>query len=172
MVIITGIREWSQTPIIIVSENLADENVITALNMGANDYVLKPFNVDVLYARINALLRNPPAHGTGEPELHNGPLRMDLVRHEVFLHDKLLTFTPKEYKLLRYFITNRGKMLTHKQILNEVWGPGHSTDTQYLRVFIGQLREKIEINPAEPKLITTELGIGYHMTIAKITQIP
>jgi two-component system KDP operon response regulator KdpE len=161
--VITDIREWSQTPIIVLSENAADENVITALDMGADDYVIKPFNVDVLYSRIKASLRKSAVHETGEPELYNGPLRMDLVRHEIFLHDKLLAFTPKEYNLLRYFIVHRGKMLTHKQILNEVWGPAHRDDTQYLRVFISQLREKIEANAASPKLITTEVGIGYRM---------
>jgi two-component system, OmpR family, KDP operon response regulator KdpE len=165
--VITDIREWSQIPIIVLSENAADENVIIALNMGADDYVVKPFNVDVLYARINASLRKSAIQETGEPELNNGPLRMDLVRHEVFLNDQLLAFTPKEYNLLRYFIINQGKMLTHKQILNEVWGPAHKDDTQYLRVFIGQLREKIEAIPSAPKLITTEAGIGYRMEIAQ-----
>ncbi|MGZ9097568.1 MAG: response regulator [Micavibrio sp.] len=163
--VITDIRTWSQTPIIVLSENAANENVITALNMGADDYVVKPFNVDVLYARINASLRKSAIQETGEPELRNGPLRMDLVRHEVFLDDQLLAFTPKEYNLLRYFIVHSGKMLTHRQILTEVWGAAHSEDTQYLRVFISQLREKIEKNPALPKLITTEAGIGYRMDI-------
>jgi two-component system KDP operon response regulator KdpE len=168
--VITDIRSWSQTPIIVLSENAADANVITALDMGADDYVVKPFNVDVLYARINASLRKSAIQETGEPELYNGPLRMDLVRHEVYLHDKLLAFTPKEYNLLRYFIVHRGKMLTHKQILNEVWGPAHSDDTQYLRVFISQLREKIEsTDPEVAKLIATEPGIGYRMEIVEIT---
>lgn len=103
------------------------------------------------------------------PELSNGPLRIDLVRHEVFLDDKLVAFTPKEYNLLRYLITNCGKMLSHRDILTEVWGAAHSTDTQYLRVFIGQIREKIEKNPAAPKIITTELGIGYRMEPFKAT---
>lgn len=166
--VITDIREWSQTPIIILSENSADANVITALDMGADDYVVKPFNVDVLYSRIKASLRKSAVHETGEPELNNGSLRMDLVRHEVFLDDALLAFTPKEYNLLRYFMIHRGKMLTHKQILQAVWGPAHSDDTQYLRVFISQLREKIEIDPADPKIITTEAGIGYRMDIADL----
>lgn len=163
--IITDIRGWSQTPIIVLSENATDENVIVALNMGADDYVVKPFNVDVLYARINASLRKSAQQEVGEPELHNGPLRMDLARHEVFLRDKLLALTPKEYNLLRYFIVHRGKMLTHRQILNEVWGPAHSGDTQYLRVFVSQLREKIDDDPLATKLITTESGIGYRMDV-------
>lgn len=163
--VILAIRDWSQIPIIVLSENAEDANIITALDAGADDYVIKPFNVDVLYSRIKASLRKSAVHETGEPELYNGPLRMDLVRHEVFLHDKLLAFTPKEYNLLRYFIVHRSKMLTHRQILQEVWGAAHGEDTQYLRVFISQLREKIETDPSSPKLIVTEAGIGYRMDI-------
>ena len=161
--IIKTLREWSQMPVIIISAHMTNEDVIDGLNMGADDYVLKPFNVDVLRARINASLRKTAVLEAGVPELSNGPLRIDLVRHEVFLDNKLVAFTPKEYNLLRYLITNCGKMLSHRDILSEVWGTAHSTDTQYLRVFIGQIREKIEKNPAAPKIITTELGIGYRM---------
>jgi len=161
--VITAIRDWTQVPIIILSVRSADDEITAALNIGANDYVTKPFNVDVLLARINAALRSSAVHETGEPELRNGVLRMDLVRHEVFLKDKLLAFTPKEYDLLRHFMVNRGKMLTHKEILHKVWGAAHGGDTTYLRVFIGQIREKIEENPTLPIFITTEPGIGYRM---------
>jgi len=163
--VISAVREWSQAPIIILSVCSSDEEIVTALNMGANDYVTKPFNVGVLMARINAALRTSAVQETGEPELCNGPLRMDLVRHEVFLHDKLQSFTPKEYDLLRHFMVNRGKMLTHKEILKKVWGAAHAEDTTYLRVYIGQIRGKIEENPAAPVLITTEPGIGYRMEV-------
>ncbi|MBY0427714.1 MAG: response regulator transcription factor, partial [Alphaproteobacteria bacterium] len=122
-----------------------------------------PFNVDVLMARIRAALRSSAIHETGTPELCNGPLRMDLVRHEVFLNDKIIAFTPKEYDLLRHFMVHSGKMLTHKEILKTVWGAAHSDDTTYLRVYIGQIREKIEVNSAAPVFITTEPGIGYRM---------
>lgn len=161
--IIAAIREWSQTPVIIVSSRKADEDIIQGLNFGADDYVIKPFNADVLRARINASLRKSAVQEAGESVLSNGPLRIDLVRHEVFLDDKLIAFTPKEYGLLRYFIIHCGKMLGHRDILNEVWGAGHSNDTQYLRVFIGQIREKIERDPTKPMIIKTELGIGYRM---------
>ncbi len=163
--IITAIREWSEVPIIVLSVRSSDEEITTALNMGANDYITKPFNVDVLLARINASLRASAVRETGEPELCNGTLRMDLVRHEVFLRDKLLPFTPKEYDLLRHFMVNRGKMLTHKEILKTVWGVAHSDDTTYLRVFVGQIREKIEEKATAPVFITTEPGIGYRMEI-------
>jgi len=163
--IITSIREWSQVPIIVLTVRSSDEEITAALNMGANDYVTKPFNVDVLLARINASLRTAAVQETGEPELTNGSLRMDLVRHEVFVNDTLCAFTPKEYDLLRYFMVNRGKMLTHKEILKQVWGSAHGADTTYLRVYIGQIREKIEENTATPIFITTEPGIGYRMEV-------
>jgi len=163
--VISAVREWSQVPIIVLSVSSSDDEITMALNMGANDYVTKPFNIGVLMARINAALRSSAVQETGEPELCNGPLRMDLVRHEVFLHDKLQAFTPKEYDLLRHFMVNRGKMLTHKEILKKVWGAAHAEDTTYLRVYIGQIRGKIEENPAAPVLITTEPGIGYRMEV-------
>jgi two-component system KDP operon response regulator KdpE len=163
--VISSIREWSLTPIVVLSACALDEEIVTALNIGANDYVTKPFSIDVLIARINAALRSSAIHETGEPELTNGNLRMDLVRHEVFLNDDLVSFTPKEYDLLRFFMVNRGKMLTHKEILRKVWGEAHSDDTTYLRVYIGQIREKIEKSPATPIFITTEAGIGYRMEV-------
>ena len=163
--VITAIREWSQIPIIVLSARSSDEEIVAALNIGANDYVTKPFNVGVLLARINASLRSSVVREAGEPELVNGPLRIDLVKHEVFLNDQPLTFTPKEYDLLRYFMVNRGKMLTHREILKTVWGSAHSDDTTYLRVYIGQIRAKIEENPMSPIFIITKPGIGYRMEI-------
>jgi two-component system KDP operon response regulator KdpE len=161
--VIAAIREWSQVPIIVLSACSLDDEIINALNLGANDYVTKPFNVDVLLARINAALRSGAVRETGDAELCNGAIRMDLVRHEVFLNETLTAFTPKEYDLLRYFIVNRGKMLAHKEILKAVWGAAHSDDNTYLRVYIGQIREKIEADTAHPLLIVTEPGIGYRM---------
>ena len=161
--VVKALRDWCKAPIIIVSSRSADEDVIELLKLGADDYVIKPFNFDLLLARINAHLRKSAVREAGDPELRNGPLRMDLVRHEVFLNDKKVGFTPKEYALLRYFLVNRGKMLTHKDILREVWGQAHGEDTQYLRTFIAQVREKIEENPSKPVLILTEPGIGYRM---------
>ncbi len=163
--VITAIREWSQVPIIVLSACSLDEEIAGALNMGANDYVTKPFNVDVLLARINAALRSGAVRENGESELTNGRVRMDLVRHEVFVNDAITPFTPKEYDLLRYFMVNRGKMLTHKDILKTVWGAAHVEDTTYLRVYIGQIREKIEVDSAHPTFITTEPGIGYRMEV-------
>jgi two-component system, OmpR family, KDP operon response regulator KdpE len=165
--VISQIREWSQMPIIVLSVRAMDEEVVAALNSGADDYVVKPFNADVLIARIKANLRKAVIKQAGETELINGALRMDLMRHEVYFGDQRVMLTPKEYKLLRFFMVNRGRMLTHKQILSDVWGPGHGEDTQYLRVYVGQIREKLERDPANPSLIITEPGVGYRMEVAQ-----
>ena len=170
--VIAGVRQWAQVPIIVCSVRNADEEIVAALNAGADDYITKPFNSDVLLARIHANLRKAATQETGEPELTNGAIRMDLVRHEVFLNGKKTLFTPKEYDLLRYLLVHRGKMLTHRQILKEVWGDAHTEDMQYLRVYISQLREKVEIDPASPTYIVTEPGIGYRMETISDTDFP
>jgi two-component system, OmpR family, KDP operon response regulator KdpE len=161
--VITSLRQWSRVPIIVLTVRSADDEVASALNAGADDYVTKPFGADVLLARINANLRKWVVREVGEPDLINGAIRMDLVRHEVYIGDERVSFTPKEYDLLRYFLLNRGRMLSHKQILKEVWGAAHVEDTQYLRVYIGQVREKLEAIPGLAKIIVSEPGIGYRM---------
>lgn len=161
--VVTALRQWSQVPIIVLTVRSEDSEVTAALNMGADDYVTKPFNTEVLLARIHANLRKAMVREVGEPDIVNGPIRMDLVRHEVFIDNERVSFTPKEYDLLRYFMVNHGRMLTHKQILKEVWGPAHVEDTQYLRVYIGQVREKLEFKKGLGSLIISEAGIGYRM---------
>jgi len=163
--VIASIREWSQIPIIVLSVRSDDEEIVAALDVGADDYVIKPFGAKVLLSRIKANLRKSAVKEAGEPELLNGALRMDLVRHEVFVNESKVAMTPKEYDLLRYFMINRGKMLTHRQLLREIWGPAHTEDMQYLRVYIGQIREKLEEDPTSPTLIITEPGIGYRMEV-------
>lgn len=164
--VVANLREWCHVPIIVLTVRSEDSEVAAALNMGADDYLTKPFSVDVLLARINANLRKKAVREVGEPHLVNGPIRMDLVRHEVYIAGEKISFTPKEYDLLRYFMLNRGRMLTHKQILKEVWGPAHVEDTQYLRVYIGQVRDKIDAQRGLGKLIVSEAGIGYRMDMA------
>jgi len=166
--VITAIREQSQVPIIILTARKEDDDIIMALNTGASDYIIRPFNTGVLLARIYACLRRSVVDKVGVPEIKNGALRMDLVRHEVFLNDELVGFTPKEYNLLRYFIVHRGKMLSHKQILRDIWGPAHTDDMQYLRVYVGLVRSKIEKNPSLPAFITTAPGVGYRMELSEI----
>ena len=166
--VVSQIREWSQVPIIVLSVRAMDEEVIAVLNAGADDYVTKPFNTEVLMARIKANLRKSIVKQAGDPELVNGMIRMDLMRHETYLNGAKIALTPKEYKLLRYFMVNRGRMLTHRQILGEVWGASHADDTQYLRVYVGQLRDKLEQDPANPTMIITEPGVGYRMETIEI----
>ena len=169
--VITSLREWSQVPIVICSVRNSDEEIVRALAAGADDYITKPFNPDVLLARILANLRRAATQEAGEPELLNGHIRMDLVRHEVYLNGSKAVFTPKEYELLRYFLVHRGKMLTHKQILKDVWGSAHVDDMQYLRVYVRQLREKIEPDPTSPRFIITEPGIGYRMESIPVSSL-
>lgn len=161
--VITALRQWSQVPIIVLTVRSDDSEVAEALNLGAYDYITKPFSAEILLARINANLRKAAVREVGEPEIVNGPIRMDLIRHEVFIDGVVTPFTPKEYDLLRYLLVNSGKMLTHKQILKEIWGAAHVEDTQYLRVYIGQVREKLEARIGLGKLIVSEAGIGYRM---------
>ncbi len=161
--VVAALRQWSHVPIVVLTVRSDDTEVAAALNAGADDYVIKPFSAEVLLARIHANLRKIVVREVGEPTINNGVISMDLVRHEVFVDGERIPFTPKEYDLLRYFMVNRGRMLTHKQILKEVWGPAHVEDTQYLRVYIGQVREKLENKPGLGKLIVSEAGVGYRM---------
>lgn len=164
--VIQGLRSWSQVPIIVLTARASDEELVDALDLGADDFVTKPFGAAALLARINANLRKNAVRETGEPELSNGPIRMDLVRHEVYIDNEKVAFTPKEYDLLRFFLINCGKMLTRRQILQEVWGPAHVDDAQYLRVYISQVREKLQCVPSLKSLIVSEAGIGYRMDFA------
>ncbi len=150
--IIHSIRQWSHVPIVVLTVRSDEEEIVAALNAGADDYITKPFGASELLARINANLRKNVVREVGEPELVNGPIRMDLVRHEVFIGGEKISFTPKEYDLLRFFLVNCGKMITRRHILKEVWGPAHVDDAQYLRVYIGQVRSKLETVPDEQKL--------------------
>ena len=161
--VLTKLREWSQVPVVVLTVRSDDSEITAALNLGADDYVTKPFSADVLLARINANLRKKAVRDVGEPDIINGPIRIDLVRHEVFIDGERIPFSPREYDLLCYFVKNCGRMLTHKQILKEIWGPSHADDTQYLRVYIRQLREKLSARADLSKCIVSEAGVGYRM---------
>jgi len=154
-------REDEQTPVIVVSAIHDGSDKIAALNARADDYVTKPFNAVELIARINANLRRvPPAQETSSILIVK-EMRMDITNRIVTIDDELIKLTPKEFKLLRVFMENQGKALTHAWLLKAIWGVGYQHETHYLRVFINQLRQKIETDPARPKWIITETGIGY-----------
>jgi two-component system KDP operon response regulator KdpE len=159
-----SIREWSHVPIIVISARGQESDKVEALDAGADDYLTKPFGINELLARMRVALRHAEqAGGTLEPVLEIGKLKLDLARREVTRDGQLLKLTPIEYRLLTLLVRNAGKVMTHRQILKEVWGPGHTEQTHYLRVYMAQLRRKIEVDPARPVLLTTESGVGYRL---------
>lgn len=162
------LREWTQTPIIVISARGQDEDKIHALDAGADDYLTKPFSVGELLARIRVALRHiaaSPAGGGQEATFTVGDLRVDLAKREVFVSEKEVHLTPTEYKLLSTLIKFAGKVVTHRQLLTAVWGPPYVEHTQYLRVFMGQLRQKLEPDPAKPRYLINEPGVGYRLKV-------
>ena len=154
------LREWYQKPIIILSVRNSEEDIVKALDNGANDYLAKPFRTGELLARIRAAFRQN--QGISEtPVLEFGTLVIDLANHTARKNNEIIKLTSTEFSLLVLLAKNEGRVLTHQYILKEVWGMAYIEQTQYLRVFIAQLRKKIEDNPATPKLLNTESGIGY-----------
>jgi two-component system KDP operon response regulator KdpE len=159
--VLKQIREWTQTPVIILTVQDAEADQIEALDSGADDYVTKPFSSGELLARLRAALRRADKGGTDEPVLHFGELTLDLANRRVQRKGEPVKLTATEYALLKLFAQHAGKVLTHRHILREVWGPEHEQQTQYLRVYITRLREKLETTPDSPVLILTEPGVGY-----------
>jgi two-component system, OmpR family, KDP operon response regulator KdpE len=164
MALTRELREWARMPIIVISARGREADKVEALDSGADDYLTKPFGVNELLARIRVALRHAQqARGVTETVVEIGPLRVDFGRREVTLDGRELHLTPIEYRLMALLASHAGKVLTHRQILNEVWGPGHAEQTHYLRVYMAQLRRKIEQDPARPKLLATEPGVGYRL---------
>ena len=153
--------ETYQIPIIILSAIGEEAKKIEALEVGADDYVTKPFSMEELTARIRSVLRRTASIYGTDPVFKFGDLLVDFDRREIRVREKLVKLTPTEYDLLKYLIQNAGKVLTHGTILRAVWGPGYSDQAQYLRVFIGNLRKKLEKNTARPQYILTDPGVGY-----------
>lgn len=155
-------REWSQSPVIVLSARSGEAEKIAALEGGCDDYLTKPFGTGELLARIKASLRRRGiGMGDNTSGLISGNLSLDIASHTVMLENNELKLTPKEFDLLKILMQNSGKVLTHTWLLKAVWGVGYQQETHYLRVFINQLRQKIETDPARPKWIITETGIGY-----------
>jgi two-component system KDP operon response regulator KdpE len=158
------IREWSRTPIIVLTVEGADARKISALDEGADDYVTKPFSMPELLARVRVALRHREVPDTPfEAAVHEvGDLRVDVARHEVTVRGKVVELTPKEFEFLALLARHAGRVLTHRTILQEVWGPQYGTETQYLRVYASQLRKKLADDPKRPRLVT-EPGVGYRL---------
>lgn len=156
-------REWSDVPIIVLSARERENEKIEALDLGADDYVNKPFNIGELLARMRTALRHRMQRKAEVPVLHVGDLEIDSPRHRISRAGVDLKLTPKEFELISFLARHPGRVLTHRQILAAVWGPAHTEDTQYLRVYVGQLRQKIEAQPSDPTIILTEPGIGYRI---------
>src|SRR5262249_20014454 len=161
--VIRRAREWSDLPIVVLSARERETEKIEALDLGADDYVNKPFNVGELLARMRTALSHRMQRKAEIPVLRGGSLEVDALRHGKLRAGVELKLTPKEFELLSFLAKHAGRVLTHKQILTAVWGPAHTEDTQYLRVYVGQLRQKVEEHPDDPRIILTEPGIGYRI---------
>ena len=158
------LREWSRLPTIVLSARLSDADKVAALDGGADDYLTKPFSVPELLARLRVALRHAQPAGS-DPLFRTGSLTVDLAARLVTVDGVPVKLTPTEYALLRLLVQHAGRVLTHRQILKEVWGPQYVDETHYLRVYFGQLRQKLEANPALPALILTEPGVGYRLAL-------
>lgn len=168
--VIQAVRGWSQAPILVVSGRSGARDKVEALDAGADDYVTKPFSIDELLARIRAVTRRLP-QGQTTPTVHMGQVRVDLASHSISRETENGTshihLTPTEWKVLELLIHNSGKLVTRQSLLSHVWGSEHTTDTGYLRLYISQLRKKIEDNPTDPQFLITEAGMGYRLAIAE-----
>jgi two-component system, OmpR family, KDP operon response regulator KdpE len=162
--VIRELRNWSTVPVIVLSARTREEHKVAALNAGADDYLTKPFGLPELIARIRAHLRRQTSGGRPElPKVHFGAVTVDLVERKVTRDSQIIHLSPIEYRLLSALVSHSGRVLTHHQLLQEVWGPSHATSYHYLRIYMGHLRQKLEHDPAQPEHIITETGVGYRL---------
>jgi len=163
--VLSELRQWSQVPVLMLSVRSAEAEKVRALDAGANDYVTKPFGIQELMARLRALLRDRAVAGAEEvqPRYDDGRLGIDLARREVMLDGAPLSLTRKEYTVLALLLRHAGRVVTQQQLLREVWGASHVQDSQYLRIVIGKLRQKLGDDPAQPRWLKTEPGVGYRL---------
>ncbi|RIJ69985.1 DNA-binding response regulator [Nakamurella silvestris] len=162
--VIEGLRGWSQVPILVVSGRTGASDKVEALDAGADDYVTKPFSIDELLARIRALTRRVP-QAPGEPVVVFGPITVDLtakrITREAASGSEVVRLTPTEWQILEFLVRNPDKLVTRQSLLSQIWGPAHTADTGYLRLYMAQLRKKLEPEPANPRYLITEAGMGY-----------
>jgi two-component system KDP operon response regulator KdpE len=162
--VLRQLREWSRVPVLVLSVRDRDQDKVALLDAGADDYLTKPFSMGELLARLRTALRH--SQPDGEPAVfHAGAVAVDLARRLVTVNDEPVKLTTTEYALLRLFIQNAGRVLTHTQLLREVWGPEYIEETHYLRVYLAHLRHKLEADPANPHLLLTEPGVGYRLAV-------
>lgn len=161
--VVRRIREWSQVPVIVLSARGQEADKVAALDAGADDYLTKPFGVSELLARMRVSLRHASRQGPPAGTVEAFGVRIDLAARQVFRGGEEVHLTPNEFEILALLVRHAGKVVTHRQILREVWGPGYEEETHYLRVYMGQLRHKLEDSPAQPRLLTTESGVGYRL---------
>jgi two-component system KDP operon response regulator KdpE len=163
--VIRDLRAWTELPIIVLSARTQETDKIDALDAGADDYLSKPFGVGELLARIRVVLRRRAATTDGQQshEFRFGDIRADLLKRQVYRQDQEIHLTAIEYRLLTVLIRSAGKVLTHRQLLKDVWGPSHVESSHYLRIYMAHLRQKLEADPAQPKHFITETGVGYRL---------
>ena len=163
--VLERIRSWSNVPIIILSVASGEDEKVRLLQSGADDYVVKPFGMAELLARAHAAMRRQVRATSGEPVVRAGPLSIDLAARFVTINGERVILTPKEYRLLQILAQHAGNVVTHQFLLKEIWGSPHIHDTHYLRIFVRKLRQKIEADPTQPRILMTELGIGYRLAL-------
>jgi two-component system, OmpR family, KDP operon response regulator KdpE len=163
--VVKRLREWSQMPVIILSARAQEEDKVAALDAGADDYLTKPFGVSELLARLRVALRHATRSPEGSQLFEHGPLKVDLGTRRVEVSGREVHLTPIEYRLLSVLVRHAGKVLTHRQLLKEVWGPSHVEHAHYLRIYMAQLRRKLEAEPAQPRFLLNEPGVGYRLAV-------
>jgi two-component system KDP operon response regulator KdpE len=170
--VLERLRAWSSVPLIVLSVRGSEDEKVRLLELGADDYMVKPFGMAELLARAHSAMRRQLRAARGEPIIKFGPLAIDFAARAVSINGQRLTLTPKEYRLLQILAQHSGNVVTHQFLLREIWGNEHVDDTHYLRIFVRKLRRKIEADPTQPRILLTELGVGYRLVASDPTPVP